>query len=371
MATKDPRSVRLHSLAVPLNASGLPVAAPAEEKKGGLSGVTFIVVYIFGSVISSCCIVVCCKSVFTRGFGFPLTVSFFGYLFTYLYYVFLKTAGLWKQTGELPMAENMKVAAASISSISFMNLCLLTNPVAFYQIAKFVVIPCTLMMQATFFSINTNIKVLVSIAVLLGGVGYVTIDGVSSGTVTFIGLMYAALAVVGTALYRIWQETKQKEYKLGPVDFQSSMAFWQAAIGAVVAVCAEWIPGTREFTVPMYFSQAAADGFTGEFWGTMGWCLGVCVMALTVNFTAFGLIGKTGPVAYAIVGHAKTVITIIMGFLMWPGEETHQTMVADVIGCSIAMCAVVFYGHFEYCLKNNKPDMVQRCQGKTDAVMPK
>jgi len=271
----------------------------------------------------------------------------------------------------LPMIENMKVAAASISSISFMNLCLLTNPVAFYQIAKFVVIPCTLAMQATFFTLNTNWKVLLSITVLLAGVGYVTIDGVSSGTVTFIGLVWAFLAVISTALYRIWQETKQKEFKLGPTDFQASMAFWQAALGAIVAVCAEWIPGTRDFTVPMYFAQAAANGFGGEFWGTMAWCLGVCVMALTVNFTAFGLIGKTGPVAYAIVGHAKTVITIIMGFVLFPGEETRQTMVADVIGCSVAMVAVVCYGHFEYCLKNNKPDMLDKCSGKNNDVMPK
>jgi hypothetical protein len=303
--------------------------------------------------------------VFTRGFGFPLTVSFFGYLFTYLYYVVLQVTGAWKPEKSLPMIENVKVAAASIASISFMNLCLLTNPVAFYQIAKFVVIPCTLAMQATFFTINTNWKVLTSIAVLLGGVGYVTIDGVDSGTVRVIGLVFAFLAVIGTALYRIWQETKQKEYKLGPVDFQSSMAFAQAALGAVVAVCAEWLPGTREFTVPMYFAKAAADGFPAEFWGTMGWCFGVCVMALTVNFTAFGLIGKTGPIAYAIVGHAKTVITIIMGFVLFPGEETQGTMIADIIGCSIAMVAVVFYGHFEYCLKNNKPDMLQKCSGKT------
>ena len=112
-----------------------------------------------------------------------------------------------------------------------MNLCLLSNPVAFYQIAKFVVIPCTLAMQATFFTLNTNWKVLLSITVLLAGVGYVTIDGVSSGTVTFIGLVWAFLAVIGTALYRIWQETKQKEFKLGPTDFQASMAFWQAALG--------------------------------------------------------------------------------------------------------------------------------------------
>lgn len=91
MAAAGSENVRLHSLAVPL-----APAKPEPEKTAALSGVTFIVVYIFGSVISSCCIVVCCKSVFTRGFGFPLTVSFFGYLFTYLYYVVLQVTGAWK-----------------------------------------------------------------------------------------------------------------------------------------------------------------------------------------------------------------------------------------------------------------------------------
>merc|ERR1712151_1024218 len=93
--------------------------------------------------------------------------------------------------------------------------------------------------------------------------------------------------------------------------------------------------------------------------GTCAWIMGTCVCALVVNFTSFGLIGKTGPVAYAVVGHAKTVLTILMGLIFFPQEETRQTMIANIIGCAVAMFGVVAYGHFEYNLKAHKPDVVQ------------
>merc|ERR1711972_408113 len=109
------------------------------------------------------------------------------------------------------------------------------------------------------------------------------------------------------------------------------MAGWQAGLGIVAALFTEFVPLGNGFTVPKYLIAACNDGFGGNYPTMLCWLMGVCVMALTVNFTSFGLIGKTGPIAYAVVGHAKTVLTIILGMTLFPKEDTEKTMVADII----------------------------------------
>jgi len=260
----------------------------------------------------------------------------------------------------LPSIENFKVALSSVGSISFMNLCLLTNTVAIYQICKFAVIPCTLVIQKLLYTVDTNWRVLCSLAVVLGGVGYSTMTGFEAGTLTPKGITFACLAVLSTSIYRIWQETKQKEYKVGPVDFQATMAGWQAVVGLFFAVAVEFFAVESGKTVPSYFVAVYNEGFGGRFPGACAWMLGTCIFALLVNFTSFGLIGKTGPIAYAVVGHAKTVLTIIMGIALFPSEDTEKTIIADIVGCAVAMFGVIAYGHFELCLKKKKADIVER-----------
>lgn len=187
---------------------------------------------------------------------------------------------------------------------------------------------------------------------------YSSFKGFEAGNLGPKGIVFAVLAVVSTSVYRIWQETKQKEFKLGPIDFQATMAGWQAVLGLVAAVLTEFIPTEQNRTVVGWLNDTAK--FSPDLGVTMLWMAGVCVAALTVNFTSFGLIGKTGPVAYAVVGHAKTVLTIILGIVMFPSQETAATIRGDIIGCSIALCGVVAYTHFEYCFKNKKPDWVEK-----------
>lgn len=111
-------------------------------------------------------------------------MSFIAYVFTWLYYVAIRATGAWVPAKDdegkdkcLPMIENIKVALSSISSISFMNLCLLTNTVAIYQICKFATIPCTLCLQYFVFKQSSNWRVVASLAIILGGVGYSTFKG--------------------------------------------------------------------------------------------------------------------------------------------------------------------------------------------------
>ena len=56
-----------------------------------------------------------------------------------------------------------------------------------------------------------------------------------------------------------------------------------------------------------------------------------CVCAVVINICAFALIGRAGPVAYEVVGHAKTIIVVVAGFLFF---STHTSQVADAVASS-------------------------------------
>lgn len=351
-----------------------PAAENAEGQSSALSGMVFVAAYIVSNTFSSVFICLCLKEVFARGFGFPLTVAAISYGLIYLYYKGLEWTGLYVPKGSMPMTENIKVALSSVAAISFMNLCLLTNTVAIYQIGKFAIIPCTLLIQKSVYGVETNWRVLLSLVLLLSGVGYATLTSVDAGTMPMRGVIFAVLGVVSSSFYRIWQGMKQKEFQIGPVDFQATMAGWQFFLGVVFCLPFEFLPVEKEETVLNYFIAAYNDEFGGQFASMLPWLLGVCVMALTVNFTMFGLIGRTGPIAYAVVGHAKTVLTIIMGIEMFPGSETAATVFADIWGCGVALFGAVGYAHFEYCTQKKQPDIVERtfpfCFAEKTVVAP-
>merc|ERR1719326_1339341 len=183
------------------------------------------------------------------GFPFPLTVSWVAYVFTWLFYVGIKAGGIWKpdmdESGNeknMPAIENIKVAVASIGSISFMNLCLKVNTVAIYQICKFATIPTTLTLQYFVWQKKTNSRILVSLAFLLYGVMYASLKSFDAGKMGVIGVIFAVVAVGSTSVYRIFQETKQKGFGIGPETFQASMAGWQAVLGLVACFIVEGLP---------------------------------------------------------------------------------------------------------------------------------
>jgi len=319
------------------------------------------------SVLSSVFIAICMKEVMEQGFAFPLTMSWVAYVFTWLFYCFIKAVGFWTPEKDkqgnaksLPAIENIKVAVASIGSISFMNLCLKTNTVAIYQICKFATIPTTLTLQYFVWSKKTNWRILLSLVLLLGGVIYASMKSFEAGKLGPVGVIFAVLAVWSTSVYRIFQETKQKEFGIGPETFQASMSGWQAVLGFVACMIVEGLPieTDADHTVVAWFMDPLK--FSPNLHITVLWMLGVCVAALTVNYTSMVLIGQTGPVAYAVVGNAKTVLTIFMGIVLFPKDENAESIRGDIIGCGIGLIGAVFYAYFEFFYKKGWPDWVER-----------
>jgi len=342
-------------------------AAPAKKvEQSDSQAATQIAFFCVLSVASSVFIAISMKSVMEHGFLFPLTISWIAYVFTYLFYVGMKAGKVWSPDKDeagndkyLPAIENIKVAVASIGSISFMNLCLKVNTVSIYQICKFATIPTTLVLQYFVWGRKTNWRILVSLSLLLGGVIYSSMKSFDAGKMSPLGIGFAIIAVGSTSVYRIFQETKQKEFKIGPETFQASMSGWQAVLGFVAAFIVEGLPIENDAQHTVIDWLMHPRQYTPELGIMLLWLFGVCCAALLVNYTSMVLIGKTGPVAYAVVGNAKTVLTICMGLFMFPGDETAASIRGDIIGCAVGIIGGLFYAYFEYCWKKNVPDFVE------------
>lgn len=72
-----------------------------------------------------------------------------------------------------------------------------------------------------------------------------------------------------------------------------------------------------------------------------------CFLALLVNYCSFGLIGKTSPTTFQVVGHAKTCLVLIGGYVMFPTSMNDEQFMYNVVGVLVAMCGVFLYGHIK------------------------
>jgi len=333
---------------------GLCMVAAAPKASAKMSGNLVSFGYAVGNILSSVALVLVNKQVFKAGFLFPMTLTTFHFGFTIGFYEMLRCGGAFENPDPpLPQLEKFKVALAGFASIGFMNLSLNANSVGFYQITKLVLVPITLIINAFFYSTYTSTKVKLSLTILLLGVGVATVTDVQLRP---IGLMWGSLAVLSTAVFQIWQGTKQKEFGISAMQLQSSIATWQtiqSAAAAAFAECMCWDGGECS-TATGYITAVFAGDL--EKMRIFKIVLGTCFLALGVNFCSFGLIGRTGPITFQVVGHAKTCLVLVGGYLFFPMTGTMQQLYNNVMGVSVAMVGVVLYGHVKHASGQNEPD---------------
>merc|ERR1711968_82411 len=64
-----------------------------------------------------------------------------------------------------------------------------------------------------------------------------------------------------------------------------------------------------------------------------------CFFALGVNVSNYLVLGKTSPLTYQVLGHLKTILILVLGFLFF-----NKTVdMRNVLGIIIAMAGVIAY----------------------------
>lgn len=73
-----------------------------------------------------------------------------------------------------------------------------------------------------------------------------------------------------------------------------------------------------------------------------------CVIAVSVNFSTFLVIGKTSPVTYQVLGHLKTCLVLAFGYTLLHDPFTER----NIIGILVAVFGMGLYSYF--CTQENK-----------------
>jgi len=255
------------------------------------------------------------------------------------------------------------VAAAGFASIGFMNLSLNHNSVGFYQITKLTIVPVTLVINAFAYSVHASAKIKIALLILLAGVGVATVSDVQLRP---LGLIFGVLAVLTTAVFQIWQGTKQKEFGISATQLQAGIASWQSAQALAVAAATEmycYAPTEGCDTSTTFFQDAFAGNATRQH--VLWIVLGTCFLALAVNLCSFGLIGRTSAITFQVVGHAKTCLVLAGGYMLFPAKLADtQQLYNNIMGVSVAMIGVILYGHLKHAVGQDVPDCLdQVCPG--------
>ena len=108
------------------------------------------------------------------------------------------------------------------------------------------------------FAQYANRKVQMSLLILLVGLAWATVTDVHLNAP---GFLIGILAVVTTALFQIWQGSKQREYGMSGVQLQSAVAIWQSLQSLAAALALEnlCVQACRRVCVKSAFGSSSSD----------------------------------------------------------------------------------------------------------------
>jgi len=300
---------------------------------------------IVGSILTTVALVAVNKIVFAGGFPFVLTLSTMHFIATFSCCLFLSKGLGAFEPKFLALRNNFIVAGMGVASIGFMNYSLKFNSVGIYQMAKLTIIPVVLFYNALRGEFASR-KVHATLVIVLAGVGIATVTDVQlNGT----GLIFAALAVVSTAQYQIWQGSKQREANLTEMQLTMSVSGMQIIIAGTLAFVLEG----QDVQKVAFGTLTTPSKLTTEL---VGQIVLSCLLAVSANIHSFALIGRTSAVTFQVVGHGKTCLIILAGYIMYPLPSMEEFLY-NAFGVTMAVFGVVVYSN----LKMNEGKSLDWC----------
>jgi len=270
------------------------------------------------------------------GFRFMVFLSALHFAFTTLGSRVLLNMNMYTYKA-VDMRSVLPVAGGSLLSVAFMNLNLQYNSVGFYQLSKLACIPFTLVVQYVAYNQRVSSMVQMCLVPITFGVGYATVYDLD---MNFVGTCFAVCAVVATAMSQIYTSDYQK---ILACDALQLLYHTSPLIFVGMLILCPMFDDTTELANFSYTTPCVLR------------ILLSCFLALGVNITNYLVLGKLGPLPYQVVGHFKTVLILILGFVLFNKELD----VRNVIGIIIAMVGVIAYGE------------VKRKESSQTAALPK
>jgi hypothetical protein len=320
------------------------------EKKASLD----IAAWMF-NVVTSVGIIIVNKALMANyGFSFATTLTGLHFATTTLMTFVLRRLG-YIQPSHLPVFELLKFVLFANFSIVGMNVSLMWNSVGFYQIAKLSMIPVSCFLEVVLDKMRYSRDTKLSICLVLLGVAVCTVTDVSVNTKGFIA---AFIAVWSTALQQYYVHYLQRKYALGSFNLLGHTAPVQAASLLILGPFLDYI-----------LTDKRVDSFKYTTISVIFIALS-CTIAIGTNLSQFICIGRFTAVSFQVIGHMKTILVLVLGFLFF-GKEGLNLHV--ILGMMIAIVGMVWYGNVsskpggkESYFTTNKPEKVNGLSDKDE-----
>ncbi|XP_030546227.1 UDP-xylose transporter 1 [Rhodamnia argentea] len=288
---------------------------------------------LFLSVASSVSIVICNKALMSNlGFPFATTLTSWHLMVTFCTLHVAQRLNFF-ETKAIDLKTVMLFGILNGVSIGLLNLSLGFNSVGFYQMTKLAIIPFTVLLETLFLNKQFSRKIKFSLFVLIAGVGFASITDLQ---LNFVGTVLSALAIVTTCVGQILTNTIQKKLNVSSTQLLYQSAPFQAGIlfvsGPLVDQCL-----TKQNVFAYKYSPIV-----------LGFIILSCLIAVSVNFSTFLVIGKTSPVTYQVLGHLKTCLVLGFGYTLLHDPFTER----NIIGILVAMLGMGLYSYF--CTQESK-----------------
>ncbi|KAJ8616037.1 hypothetical protein MRB53_035409 [Persea americana] len=285
------------------------------------------------SVASSVAIVICNKALIsTLEFPFATTLTSWHLMVTFCTLHVAQRFNFFEPKS-IDLKTVMLFGILNGVSIGFLNLSLGFNSIGFYQMTKLAIIPFTVLLETVFLKKQFSQKIKLSLLLLLLGVGIASITDLQ---LNLLGSILSVLAIATTCVGQIMTNTIQKKLNVSSTQLLYHSAPFQAAILFVSGPLVD-----QRLTHKSVFAYKYSPL-------VVIFIVLSCLIAVSVNFSTFLVIGKTSPVTYQVLGHLKTCLILTFGYTLLHDPFNER----NIIGISIAILGMAFYSYF--CTHENK-----------------
>ncbi|CAL9075508.1 unnamed protein product [Musa acuminata var. zebrina] len=196
-----------------------------------------------------------------------------------------------------------------------------------WHMTKLAIIPFTVLLETVFLKKNFSKGIKLSLLVLLIGVG---IASVTDLKLNLLGSILSGLAIATTCVGQIMTNTIQRKLKVSSTQLLYQSSPYQAAILFVAGPFVDQLLTKRSVFAYSYSLLV------------LGFIILSCLIAVSVNFSTFLVIGTTSPVTYQVLGHLKTCLVLSFGYIILHDPFTSR----NIMGILVAMFGMGLYSYF-------------------------
>ncbi|XP_029453090.1 solute carrier family 35 member E3 [Rhinatrema bivittatum] len=278
------------------------------------------------NLFSSICIVFVNKWLYVRH-GFPnVTLTLVHFLLTWLGLCICQQLHAFVPKSLRP-AQVLPLALSFCGFVAFTNLSLQNNTIGTYQLAKAMTTPVIIAIQSLFYGKTFSARIKCTLIPITLGV---ILNSYYDVKFNALGILFATLGVVVTALYQVWVGAKQQELQVNSMQ----LLYYQAPMSSLLLLC----------VVPLFEPVYGEGGIFGP-WSASAIILLLMsgVIAFLVNLSIYWVIGNTSPLTYNMFGHFKFCITLLGGYILFKDPLS----VNQGLGILCTLLGILAYTHFK------------------------